>query len=88
MDLGEIFLWGRSLGAVTIILFLEINEFKINSVILDSPFLKIKDTLIYYLKNTYGYSQFLFRFLLNISENQILKKTGHNILNIDLEKCL
>lgn len=75
-------LWGRSMGAVTSILFTSKKKYDIKHLVLDSPFYKLKDTIAYFAKNRLGISFFLTKFAMNFISSNIKEQVGYDIINL------
>lgn len=71
------FLWGRSMGAVTTLLYTQINP-NIAGIILDSPFSDLKELCKELVHNFIFLPRFLFSFLFNIIKNRIIAEANFN----------
>ena len=79
-------LWGRSMGAVTSILYLEQNKyFKVKYLVADSPFYKLKETIAHFTRNKLGYNLFLIKLALNFIKSNIKEKTGYDIMKLNIK---
>ena len=79
-------LWGRSMGAVTAMLYASKNPFNIKKMVLDSPFSNFKKLVKEIVNSRTGLPEFLYGSVLTKIESDILKKTSKNLMEIDLKK--
>lgn len=89
--LDTVTLWGRSMGAVTCILYAERHQSEINMMVLDSPFSNLRDMLIQIGQSKVGMPSMLISLALSMISSTITEKLGANILDLEpgkvAEKC-
>lgn len=79
-----IFLWGRSMGAVTSLLYAKI-DFSVAGLVLDSPFAKLKDVMINLAKKHSNAPVFLMKMLLSIVRRTIKERAQFDIKDLKLK---
>jgi hypothetical protein len=89
-DVDKIFLWGRSMGAVTAILFSqeEENQKIISGLILDSPFSSFKKMIYDVVSSKVKVSTCLINMLLYFLMKTVKKKTGVDLSHIKPIECV
>lgn len=81
----EIFLWGRSMGAVTALYYILKNkEINIAGLILDSPYCNLKNLALELAHVSIKLPKFLLNPLINSIDNDIRKKIGFNLSSMNL----
>lgn len=88
-DLREVILWGRSLGASTIIQYIKETEGAgVQLVILDSPFYILRESVAFFVKNRFGLSPIISNIACKLIQSKIKQVTHHDVLGITLEQDL
>ena len=82
---GPIGLWGRSMGAVTSIMYAE-KDPTIGGIFLDSPFFSLNLLMDELSKEKVSFPGFLVKQVLNKVKETVKEKAGFNIDDIDTEK--
>ena len=85
--IGNISLWGRSMGAVTAILYAEKNSSKITSMILDSPFNELSTVVKEYAAKNFNLPGILLTMAIKMISGNIEKKIGYNIFDLNPGKA-
>ena len=81
LDIEEIYLWGRSMGAVTSILFAHHNnDIDIQGMVLDSPFTETKTMICDLISSRASVPRFLIKTALIPIGSTIKAKTGYDVL--------
>ena len=81
LDIEEIYLWGRSMGAVTSILFAHHNnDIDIQGMVLDSPFTETKTMICDLISSRASVPRFLIKTALIPIGSTIKTKTGYDVL--------
>lgn len=85
----QIILWGRSLGASTIIQYVkESQDAGVQLVILDSPFYILRESVAFFVKNRFGLSPVITNMASKLIQSKIKQVTHHDVLGISLENQL
>lgn len=79
-------LWGRSLGAATALFYSEKHPLGLKSMVLDSPFFKLKSAISNYASNKLGLLPIFTNIALKILSSNIKEKAKHDIFDLCLEK--
>jgi len=77
LDIEDIYLWGRSMGAVTAILFVHHHR----DMVLDSPFTEAKTMICDLITSRASVPRFLIKTALMPISSTIKKKTGYDVLS-------
>ena len=92
LDIEDIYLWGRSMGAVTSILFSHHNkDIDIQGMVLDSPFTETKTMICDLISSRASVPRFLIKTALIPIASTIKTKTGYDVLSnnpIDLAESV
>ena len=84
----NISLWGRSMGAVTSLIYCNRHAFNITSIVCDSPFLNLERSVSHIVGRKMGISPFFVGLLLGLVRNKILTKVGVDLLELNLERTV
>jgi len=87
-SIGKIGLWGRSMGAVTSILYAERNAFNLECLVVDSPFLHLEKSVINLAKNKMRIAPFLSSMMLKLINSKIVERIGFNVLDIRVDSIV
>merc|ERR1711957_740065 len=85
--IGNIALWGRSMGAVTGILYAEKNASKITSMILDSPFNELSTVVKEFANKHFNLPGILLTMAIKMISGSIEKKIGYNLFDLNPGKA-
>lgn len=81
LDIEDIYLWGRSMGAVTSILYARhMNDIEIQGMVLDSPFTDAKTMICDLVSSNSKIPRFMIKGALIPIGNTIKSKTNHDVL--------
>ena len=78
----QVALWGRSMGAVTILLYLEHHSELISAVVVDSPFTDVTVMIQDVASSFVKVPKFLVSMAMSSFSGIILNKTGYNVLEL------
>lgn len=78
----QVALWGRSMGAVTILLYLEHHSELISAVVVDSPFTDVSVMIQDVASSFVKIPGFLVKMAISSFSGIILKKTGYDVLEL------
>jgi hypothetical protein len=83
----DVCLWGRSMGAVTALLFASQGKHKelVRSCIYDSPFRSLKRLIKELASEKTGLPQFIFSAIIPMIDNRIQEKCGWNLRDLKLK---
>jgi hypothetical protein len=88
---GTVSLWGRSMGAVTCILYAEKHQSEIHVMILDSPFSNLREMLIQIGQNKVRMPAAVISLALNLISGTVKEKLGVDLLELEpgkvAERC-
>lgn len=88
---SSVSLWGRSMGAVTCILYAEQHQAQISFMVLDSPFSNLKEMLIKIGQNKVKMPAVVLSMALTLISSTINQKLGVDLLSLEpgktAEKC-
>lgn len=89
--LDVLILWGRSMGAVSCILYAEGHQNEVKMMVLDSPFSNLREMLIQIGQSKVKMPSVLISIALSVISSSITEKLGVNILDLEpgkvAERC-
>lgn len=81
-QIGSLSLWGRSMGAVTAILYCENHPERVTSMILDSPFNELSTVVKEYANKHFTLPGILLTMGIKMISGSIEKKIGYNLFEM------
>lgn len=82
----KVSLWGRSMGAVTAVLYCAKYWRNVRKMVLDSPFCSFRQLVKEIVNSRTGLPEFLFGTILDQIEQSLKKKLSVNLMDIDLKQ--
>lgn len=81
-EIGPISLWGRSMGAVTSILYCEKHPKEINSLVLDSPFADLQEMVKEIGRSQFKMPGMIMNLVISMFSGIIKKRLGVDIFKL------
>jgi len=86
-NVGRLALWGRSMGAATVLLYSSQHQEDVDCLVVDSCFTSLYALVQETAKEKFGLSEFLSRFVFKLMKRSIRKRTGHDIEEVDVVRA-
>lgn len=84
--LNKLALWGRSMGAVSALLYLENCPLKPVFLVLDTPFYNLDKTVIRFIEGKLGLPPFLTKIVLNLVRGKVVEETGVDVFGMNIKR--